>query len=229
MSLSRSVEERTFGLTWVQLSLLVGALIAVAWSYWPSTGGSLNLRVFRDVCLYMAIPGALAVTHGRHLGYRVDRKAIRNTLVLAAFVVPIYVVGSSLPTIRTYYPMWETNAALGNFLPHAVKQFIVVLAAETYYRGFLLRRRAEDRLQERVREPDNLCVSPPWANRPSRSSCRDRPTCCSARWITTVTRFCRPSWPTVSDSMLLDWLVLHDPLIPPETVLHWLAWLPVHL
>jgi hypothetical protein len=27
--------------------------------------------------------------------------------------------------------------------------------------------------------------------------------------------------------VLLDWLVLHDPLIPAETVLRWLDWLPV--
>ena len=28
---------------------------------------------------------------------------------------------------------------------------------------------------------------------------------------------------------LLDWLVLHDPLVPPETVLGWLRWLPIPL
>ena len=29
--------------------------------------------------------------------------------------------------------------------------------------------------------------------------------------------------------VLLDWLVLHDPLVPPETVLRALSWLPVPL
>ena len=57
MSFSRRVEERSFGLTWVQLSFLVGAIITAAWSYLPSTGGSLNLRVFRDMTLYILIPG----------------------------------------------------------------------------------------------------------------------------------------------------------------------------
>lgn len=228
MSLSRSVEERTFGLTWVQLSLLVGALIAVAWSYWPNTGGSLNLRVFRDVTLYMVIPGALAMTHGRHLGYRVDRKAIRNTLVLAAFVVPIYVVGSSLPSIRTYYPMWETNAALGNFLPHAVKQFIVVLAAETYYRGFLC-------VGVRKIGFKSVFVSPiiyafHHLGKPPVEVILSGPT---DVLFGAVDYNCDSILPSVVAHgiglMLLDWLVLHDPLIPPETVLHWLAWLPVHL
>ena len=29
--------------------------------------------------------------------------------------------------------------------------------------------------------------------------------------------------------VLLDWLVLHDPLLPPETVLRWLSWAPLPL
>jgi hypothetical protein len=28
---------------------------------------------------------------------------------------------------------------------------------------------------------------------------------------------------------LLDWLVLHDPLLPPATVVEWLSWLPIPL
>jgi len=31
--------------------------------------------------------------------------------LLALFVLPFYVVGSTLPTIRAYYPIWETTAA----------------------------------------------------------------------------------------------------------------------
>ncbi|WP_412781576.1 hypothetical protein, partial [Aeromonas diversa] len=29
--------------------------------------------------------------------------------------------------------------------------------------------------------------------------------------------------------VLLDWLVLHDPIIAPELVLYWLSWVPLPL
>ncbi|MGA9402147.1 type II CAAX prenyl endopeptidase Rce1 family protein [Haladaptatus sp.] len=228
MNFSRNVEDGSFGLSWVQLTFLVGGIITVSWSYLPSTGGSLNLRVIRDTTLYILIPGVLAITHGRHLGYRVDRKAVRNTLILAAFVIPIYVVGSSLPTIRTYYPMWETSAALGNFLPHSVKQFIVVLAAETYYRGFLC-------VGLRKIGYKSAFVSPViyafhHLGKPPIEVVLSAPT----DVLFGVVDFnCDSLLPSVVAHgvglMLLDWLVLHKPLIPPETVVHWLSWIPVHM
>ncbi len=130
---SAAVSDRT----WVRRSLLAGLVLTVLWSVWPHPGGDLTLRVVRDTVLFVVAPLALAVTHGRHVGWRVDRRALRNTAALAAFVVPFYLVGSTLPTIRAYYPMWETSPALPAFLPHALKQLVVVVAAETYYRGLL--------------------------------------------------------------------------------------------
>jgi len=52
----------------------------------------LNERLVRDTVVYILAPLALGLRHGRHLGYRVDRTAIRNTLLLSLFVVPFYVV-----------------------------------------------------------------------------------------------------------------------------------------
>ena len=114
----RAFGYRLPALTWVQKSLLVGALLTIVWMAWPSSG--LDERVLRDTVVYLLGPGVLAITHGRHIGWRVDRWAIRNALLLALFVLPFYLVGSALPSVRAYYPMWETSAALGQFLPHAL-------------------------------------------------------------------------------------------------------------
>ena len=228
MNFSRKVEDGSFGLSWVQLTFLVGAIITVSWSYLPSTGGSLNLRVVRDTTLYILIPGTLAVTHGRHLGYRVDRKAIRNTLLLSAFVIPIYVVGSSLPTIRTYYPMWETSAALGSFIPHSIKQFIVVLAAETYYRGFLCVGLRKIGYKSAFVSP--IIYAFHHLGKPPVEVVLSGPT----DVLFGIVDFnCESLLPSVMAHgvglMLLDWLVLHKPLIPPDTVVHLLSWIPVHM
>lgn len=228
MSLARAVGERTLGLTWVRLSLLVGAALTAAWSWWDVPGDDLNARLVRDVTLYIAVPGVLATTHGRHIGYRVDRRAVRNAILLAAFVVPFYVVGSSLPTIRSYYPMWETGAALGEFLPHAVKQFVVVLAAETYYRGLLCVgvRRIGFRsvfispvvyaFHHLGKPPIELLLSGP-----------------TDVLFGAADYDCNSLLPSVVAHglglVLLDWLVLHEPLVEPDTVVRWLSWIPIPL
>ena len=118
---------RTPRVSWVRLSLLAGVCLTVVWTAWDSSG--LDARLVRDGVTFLVIPSALALAYGRDLGWRVDRRAVRNTLLLAGFV---------LPPIREFYPMWGLEtAAAGAFLPHAAKQFAVVIAAETYYRGLL--------------------------------------------------------------------------------------------
>jgi hypothetical protein len=124
-------------LSWVRLSLLAGLCLAVLWTYWRVPSTSLSARLVRDVTVFVVVPVSLAVSRGRNLGWRVDARALRNTVALALFVTPFYVVGSSLPTVRAYYPMWSTDTALLAFLPHALAQFVVAAAAETYYRGLL--------------------------------------------------------------------------------------------
>ena len=103
-------------LSWVQRTLLVGLVLSVLWSAWQVPRGNLTMRALRDTVVFIALPAALAITHGRHLGWRVDRRALRNAVLIALFVLPFYLVGSSLPSIRAYYPMWETSTALSAFL-----------------------------------------------------------------------------------------------------------------
>ncbi|WP_251344242.1 CPBP family intramembrane glutamic endopeptidase [Haloplanus halophilus] len=215
-------------LSWVQLSLLVGLCLAVLWSLWSVPSTSLSARVVRDVTLFVGVPGALALARGRDLGWRVDRRVLRNTVALAAFVTPFYVVGASLPTIRAYYPMWATDTALVRFLPHAAAQFVVAAAAETYYRGLLC---------VGVRELGfkSVFISPVvyafhHVHKPPIELLLSAPTDVLFGAVDYHSESILPSVVAHGFGLaLLDWLVLHPPLVPTATVVRVLSWLPVPL
>nr|WP_256421733.1 CPBP family intramembrane glutamic endopeptidase [Halobellus rarus] len=199
------------------------------WSSWAVPPTDLGARVARDVLLFLAIPASLAATHGRDLGFRVDRVALRDTLVLAAFVLPFYLVGSSLPSIRAYYPMWHTTTALGEFLPHTLQQLLVVVAAETYYRGLLCVGVSEEFGFKSV------FISPVvyalhHVGKPPIELLLSGPTDVLFGAVDYHSQSLLPS--IVAHGLgltLLDWLALHDPIFPPEDVLAALRWLPVPL
>jgi hypothetical protein len=213
---------------WLRRSLLAGLALTVVWSVWSVPDHDLSLRVVRDVVVFVLAPGTLAVTHGRHLGWRVDRRALRNTALLAAFVVPFYLVGSHLPSIRAYYPMWETSPALSAFLPHAAQQFLVVVAAETYYRGLLC-------VGVRQIGPKSVFISPVvyalhHVHKPPIELLLSGPTDVLFGAVDYDANSILPS--VVAHGLgllLLDWLVLHPPLVSPELVLRLLYWLPIPL
>lgn len=215
------------GLSWFQRTIIVGAVLTILWMSWDL--GGLEGRVIRDGLLFLLIPLALGVTHGRHIGWTINRRAIRNAVLLSLFVVPFYVVGSTLPTIREYYPMFGlTSLALVEFLPHAVGQFTLALAAETYYRGLLcvgIRERGFwvvfispllYMLHHYGKPPIEFLLSGP------------------ADVLFGVADYDANSiLPSVCAHglglTLLDILVLRPPIIDPETTLRWLDWLPVPL
>ena len=228
MAGSRVSRTRLFDLSWVQQALLVGFALSVVWTLWKIPRGNLTLRVVRDVVVFVLAPGALAVVHGRDLGWHVDREVVRNTLLLAAFVLPFYLVGSSLPSVRAYYPMWETSLALGEFVPHALKQLIVVVAAETYYRGLLC-------VGVRDIGFKSVFISPVLyafhhLGKPPIELLLSAPTDVLFGAVDYQSRSILPS--IVAHGLglaLLDWLVLHEPLIPPDRVVSWFSWLPIPL
>ncbi|AZH24918.1 CPBP family intramembrane glutamic endopeptidase [Haloplanus aerogenes] len=215
-------------LSWVQTSLLVGLCLGVVWSLWRVPPTSLDARLVRDVVVFIGLPGTLALVRGRDLGWRVDRRALRNTVLLALFVTPFYVVGSSLPTIRAYYPMWATDTALAVFLPHAAAQFVVAAAAETYYRGLLC---------VGVREVGfkSVFISPVvyafhHIHKPPIELLLSAPTDVLFGAVDYRSASILPS--VVAHGLglaLLDWLVLHPPLVPTATVVRALSWLPIPL
>lgn len=211
-------------ISWVQRALAVGLLLAVAWTYWYTS--SLDARLLKDLTLYLLIPGALAVTHGKQLGWRVDRQALEHTLVLAAFVLPFYLVGSSLPSVRAYYPMW--GGTLDGYLPHTVKQFVVVVAAETYFRGLLCVGVRDIGRKAAFISP--VIYAFHHLGKPPIELLLSGPTDVLFGLVDYEADSILPS--VVAHGLglaLLDWLVLHEPLLPAETVLGWLRWLPVPL
>lgn len=215
-------------LSWVQTSLLAGLALAVLWSLWSVPSTSLDARLVRDVTLFVGLPGALALARGRDLGWRVDRRALRNTVLLAAFVTPFYVVGSSLPTIRAYYPMWETSTAVVDFVPHAIAQFAVAAAAETYYRGLLCVGVRELGVKSVFISPVVYAVH--HVHKPPIELLLSAPTDVLFGAVDYRSESILPSVVAHGFGLaLLDWLVLHPPVVPTATVVRVLSWLPVPL
>lgn len=211
-------------LSWVQKALLTGAVLTVLWMWLVPT--DLTSRVVVDSVLLIGGPLALGLSHGNRIGWRVDRTAIRNTLLLAAFVLPFYLVGSTLPSIRAFYPIWETSAAPAAFLPHAVKLFALALAAETYYRGLLC-------VGVKQLGFGAVFISPVvymlhHSSKPPIEFLLSGPTDVLFGAVDYKSDSILPSVVAHGGGLvLLDWLVLHDPLFDPTVMVRLLEWLPV--
>jgi hypothetical protein len=221
-----AVRRYAVDLSWVQKSLLTGAVLTALWMYTVEPG--IDKRVVRDTLIFVVGPLALGLSHGRRIGWRVDRTALRNTLLLALFVLPFYLVGSSLPSIRAFYPMWETSAAPGEFVPHAVKLFTLALAAETYYRGLLCVGVREIGFKSVFISPVVYALHHFY--KPPIEFALSGPTDVLFGAVDYKSNSILPSVVAHGAGLvLLDWLVLHPPLLPPETVVRWLRWVPLPL
>jgi len=215
-------------LTWVQTSLLAGLCLGVLWSIWNVPPTRLDARLRRDVIVFVALPVALALVCERDLGWRVDRRAVRNTLLLSAFVAPFYVAGSTLPTVRAYYPMWATDTALAVFLPHALGQFVVAAAAETYYRGLLCVGLRDIGIKSVFISP--VVYAFHHVHKPPIELLLSAPTDVLFGAVDYHSESIFPSVVAHGVGLiLLDWLVLHPPVVPTETVVRALSWLPIPL
>jgi hypothetical protein len=215
-------------LSWTAKSLLWGAVLTVLWSSFSPMG--LDERVVVDGLIFFVGPALLATQYGRHIGYHVDRRAVRNAALLALFVLPFYLVGSSLPSIRAYYPMWGTVAELRTpmgFLTHAGKQFLLVVAVETYYRGLLCVGVGE-RFGIKAAFISPIVYAIHHASKPPIELLLSGPTDVLFGAVDYKSNSILPSIVAHGAGLVfLDWLVIHDPIIPTETVLEWLQWLPI--
>lgn len=222
---SRPLTSKLVGrLPWAVVSLGWAAVLTVAWMAWDTVG--LSPRVARDTLVYVVGPGLLAVRYGEHLGWRVDRRAVRNSLLLAAFVLPFYLLGSSLPSVRAYYPMWGASLAAESFVPHAFKQFLLVLAAETYYRGLLCVGLREYGFKVVFVSPVVYALH--HAGKPPVEILLSGPTDVLFGAADYKSNSLLPSVVAHGAGLvLLDWLVLRPPLFDTGLVVRWLSWLPV--
>lgn len=211
---------------WKWLVFITGT--SIIFVYWHWSTSSLSNRLIRDVLLFIGIPGFIAVSQGKQIGWRVDSTVLRNSLLLFLFVLPFYVIGATLPTIRNYYPMWTTTTALTEFVPNAIALFILAGATETYFRGFLC---------VGLREIGAKCIfiSPIvyaviHSAKPPIELVLSGPTDVLFGSVDYYSNSIVPSVIAHGGGLvLLDWLVLTDPLIPPETTLNWFSWLPFPL
>jgi hypothetical protein len=219
-----SARSRLTRVSWIRRAVLVGLGIAAIWTVWQSNG--LDERLVKDTLLYVVLPWGLALAHGRDLGWRVDRTALRNTVLLALFVLPFYLVGSSLPSVRAYYPMW--GGTVDDFLVRSLKQLLVVVAAETYYRGLLCVGVRELGRKAALISP--VVYAFHHLSKPPIELLLSAPTDVLFGLVDYESNSILPS--VVAHGLgliLLDWLVLHDPVVRQSTVLGWLEWLPVPL
>lgn len=217
-------------LSWTAKSLVVGAALSILWMTFHQPG--LDQRLVVDGLIFFCGPMALAAYYGKDIGYRIDRTAVRNAALLALFVFPFYLVGSSLPSIRAYYPMWATAAELrepGAFAAHAAKQFALVVAVETYYRGLLCVGVGE-RFGIKAAFISPVIYAVHHIAKPPIELLLSGPTDVLFGAVDYKSGSILPSvFAHGAGLVLLDWLVIHDPVIPPETVSSWLEWLPFAL
>lgn len=208
---------------WVPLAIGSGLLLAV-----PHLGlgvSSLATQVLRDGLLLLVVPLALATFFGRRLGWRIDRQAVVNAAGLTAFVLPFYVVGSSLPSVRGAYPMWPTEPTLLGYFPYALGVLVVIVAAETFYRGLLCVSVSDIGLKCVLISP---AIYVAWhLGDPPIELLLSAPADVLFGFVDYRTKSIFPSVVAhATGFILLSWLVMHPPLIPPETVISWFEWVP---
>ncbi|ELZ08269.1 hypothetical protein C479_13058 [Halovivax asiaticus JCM 14624] len=221
---TRRLSTRLSALTWVQTSLLAGAVLTLCWMY--TVPQELDERVLVDGVLLLGGPLVLGLTHGERIGWRVNRRALRNTVLLALFVLPFYLVGSTLPTIRAFYPMWETTAAPSVFVPHALKLFFLALAAETYYRGLLCVGVRSIGMKAVFISP--LLYMVHHFGKPPIEFVLSGPTDVLFGAVDYKSNSILPSVVAHGAGLvLLDWLVLHEPLFDPTLLISILEHSPV--
>ena len=211
-------------LTWVQKSLLLGAVLTVLWMNASPSG--MSNRVVIDATFFIAAPLALGLIHGKRIGWRISHVAVRNAVLLSLFVLPFYLVGSTLPSIQQYYPMWRTSTSLDEFLPHAVQLFVLALAAETYYRGLLCVGIKEIGFKAVFISPV-LYMLHHW-EKPMIEFLLSGPTDVLFGAVDYKSGSILPSVIAHGVGLVvLDWLVLNDPLFDPGPVLSLLEWLGI--
>lgn len=217
------------GRPWVPTALLSGLVLAGVWTLWPA--GTLGARLLRDAILFLAAPIGLVLLAQRgqlreRLGWQFDRRAVRTAVGLTALVLPIYVVGASLPSVRAAYPMATASVGASQVVPRAALVIGLVVATETFYRGLLCVGIREVgpvailvspvlyALQHLGGVPIEILLAAPADVLFGAADYR------SQSIVPSILAH-------VTGLLVLEWLVVRPPLLSPERVGDLLGWLPI--
>jgi len=121
----------------VLLYILLFPLSFVPWLVPASFWG----HVLIVLVAYLVIPLAISTALGfrlSELGLKFpNRKGVKLFLLLFALSIPLSIYGTTVPSMRNYYPVFSYSGPL-TFLLGELGMGLIMLAHEAFYRGFLL-------------------------------------------------------------------------------------------
>lgn len=123
---------------WPHRAILFAVFVLVIYFwFWPATP-TLKDRVLKETFLFIFLPYLFLKLNGKHLSkVKINRRTLKNTLILLLLMLPFYVIAASIPQVREYYPIWSHGAGILGFLGMQGKQTVISIATETFYRGLL--------------------------------------------------------------------------------------------
>ena len=103
--------------------------------------GSFWGHVLIVLVAYLLVPMAISTALGfrpEELGLRFpNRRGVKSFLLLFALSIPLSLYGMTVPSMRSYYPVFPYSGP-GSFLLGELGMGLIMLAHEAFYRGFLL-------------------------------------------------------------------------------------------
>ena len=121
---------------YVLYALSLPLILAVRYS-----GGGIFRWAFYNVLFFVAIPLLLARLFGfsgEEVGFRTgNRRGYRVAFILLMATVPLSIYGTTIPSMKDYYPIFSFSGPL-DFAIKELAMGAIMLANEAFYRGILL-------------------------------------------------------------------------------------------
>jgi membrane protease YdiL (CAAX protease family) len=127
--------ERLRSVSWLKKVFVFACIIFLLDFFWSPSG--MFMRTVEKLLVFVLIPLIFVRIHRRKLGLKFDRNVLIQTIILCSLVLPVYVLGASLPVMRSYYPVGDVPLEPVPFALHQFQQFFLALGTEVYYRGVL--------------------------------------------------------------------------------------------
>lgn len=122
---------------WPHRALIFGAVIFTIYFFlWPTSYG-LQDRMLKEGFLFIFLPYLFLKLNGKSIRPQLNKRTLKNTVFLLAIFMPFYVIAGSVPEVRSYYPIWNPGTTVLSFLGLQVKQSVISIGTEAFYRGLL--------------------------------------------------------------------------------------------